>query len=177
MIVVVGLGANLGDRRATLSEAIARLTGLPGVVSHRVSALYETEPVGGPPQPPYLNAAVALGIEGDPSPRALVDALLGIERDLGRVRSGERNAPRTVDLDLLWIDGPPSADERATVPHPRLHERPFALAPLVDVVPDARDAEGVRYADRLARLDRSGIRRIEADPGRADGSEPPPRNS
>ncbi len=177
MLVVVGLGANLGDRRATLREAIARLTCLPGVVAHRVSSLWETEPVGGPPQPAYLNAAIALELDHEVSSRALVDTLLAVERDLGRTRSGERNAPRTLDLDLLWTDGDPSEDARATVPHPRLHERPFALAPLVDVVPDARDAHGVLYADRLARLDRSGIRRIVDDPWPAETSDPPPRNS
>jgi len=108
------------------------------------SRVYETEPVGGPPQPLYLNAAAALDFEGEPL--ALLEALLALERDFGRVR-GVRNGPRTLDLDLLWIPGRSVAHERLVVPHPRLHERAFALAPLLDVAPDAADPRtGRRYA-------------------------------
>ena len=159
MIAVVGVGSNVGDRAAHLREAIEQLTMLAGVRASRTSPIYETAPVGGPPQGDFLNAAVRLELDPPRSARSLVAALLAIEEQLGRVRT-ERFAPRTIDLDLLWTDGPPSAHDDATVPHPRLHERAFALQPLVDVAPEARAPDGTRYADLLARLDRSGIRAL-----------------
>lgn len=162
MRVVIGVGANLGDRLATIAAAVQRLSQLPGVTSVHRSALFETEPVGGPPQPPFLNGAVLVELVSPVAPATIVEWLLAIERDLGRVRGPVRNAPRTLDLDLLWTDGPPSDEPSAIVPHPRLHERPFALAPLVDVAPDARDPAGVLYAVHLQGLDRSGIRRFDA---------------
>jgi len=159
VIAVVGIGANLGEREASIAAALQRIAHLPGIRAWKASPLYETEPVGGGPQPKYLNAAVRLEIDPPRSARSLVAALLAVEHDLGRVRT-ERNAPRTIDLDLLWIDGVTSDHPDARVPHPRLHERPFALAPLIDVAPDARAPDGELYADKLARLDRSGIRRL-----------------
>jgi 2-amino-4-hydroxy-6-hydroxymethyldihydropteridine diphosphokinase len=158
VIAVVGLGANLGDREASLRAAIDRLIALPGVVHGVVSPFYETAPVGGPPQSDFLNAAVRLEIDPPRSARSLVSALLAIEHEMGRVR-GERFGPRTIDLDLLWIDGPASAHPDAIVPHPRLHERAFALMPLLDVVPTARAPDGTPYSKILERLDRDGIRR------------------
>jgi 2-amino-4-hydroxy-6-hydroxymethyldihydropteridine diphosphokinase len=99
--------------------------------------------MGGPPQPEYLNAAVLLAFDG--APLELLDALLAIEARLGRVRA-ERWGPRTIDLDLLWIDGVAVEDARLEVPHPRLRERAFALVPLLEVAPEARDPRtGVRY--------------------------------
>lgn len=117
--------------------------------------MYETDPVDAPP-PSYLNAAVLLtcGLE----PEDLMKKLLGIEALMGRVRS-ERNAPRTIDLDVLWIDGLALATASLVVPHPRLLERPFALAPLLDVAPDARDPLTKRaYTD--VPCDRRGLRRF-----------------
>jgi 2-amino-4-hydroxy-6-hydroxymethyldihydropteridine diphosphokinase len=160
MRAVIGVGANLGDRLGTIAAAAARLAELPGVTGVHRSPLYETTPVGGPPQPQFLNGAFLVELVSPVAPTAIVEWLLAIEQDLGRVRGPERNAPRTLDLDLLWTDGPPSDEPSAIVPHPRLHERPFALAPLVDIVPDARDPAGVPYAVHLAGLDRSGIRRF-----------------
>jgi 2-amino-4-hydroxy-6-hydroxymethyldihydropteridine diphosphokinase len=160
MKVVIGVGANLGDRRATIAEAVRRLVALPGVTSHRVSSAWETAPVGGPPQPNFMNGAVMLTFEPAKSVRSIVSALLAIEAELGRVRGEQRNEPRTLDLDLLWTDAQPSDHPDATVPHPRLHERPFALAPLLEVCPDARDSAGILYRDHLAGLDSSDIRRL-----------------
>lgn len=163
MIAVVGVGSNLGDREATIRAAIDRLAKLPGIVEWNASSIYETEPVGGPAQPKYLNAAVRLVIDPPRSARSLVAALLAIEHEMGRVRT-ERNAPRTIDLDVLWIDGTTSDHPDAIVPHPRLHERAFALMPMLDVVPDARAPDGELYAQKLARLDRSGVLRLSGTP-------------
>ena len=157
MRVVIGVGGNLGDRWSNVDVAIDRLAALPGVVALRRSRWFETDPVGGPEQPQFLNGAVLLELDREVAPVDLVAELLSIERDLGRVRA-ERNGPRLIDLDVLWTDGAPSADPRAVVPHPRLSERAFALAPLVDLVPDARDPHGVLYADHLARVGMAGIR-------------------
>jgi 2-amino-4-hydroxy-6-hydroxymethyldihydropteridine diphosphokinase len=152
MRVVVGLGSNLGDRRGTLASAVAQLARLGRVQA--VSRCYETEAVGAP-GPRYLNAAVLL--ESPLEPPALLDALLGIEAAHGRERR-ERWAPRTLDLDVLWIDGLACSDERLTVPHPALASRSFALLPLLDVAPEAIDpATGARYADLAGRLDVGGI--------------------
>lgn len=131
--VVIGLGANLGDRLATMREAARRIDAVAKVVAR--SRVYETAPVG-PPQPDYLNAAVLVSTQGPPL--SLFDCLLAIERDLGRTRL-ERWGPRTIDLDVLWIDGLTVDEERLTVPHPRLSLRAFAIAPLLDVAPGAVD--------------------------------------
>jgi 2-amino-4-hydroxy-6-hydroxymethyldihydropteridine diphosphokinase len=144
---VIGLGSNLGDRRALLAEAVRALSAL-GTLG-RVSPLYETAPVG-PPQPMFLNAALSLTTEL--LPLALLDALLDVERRLGRVRL-ERWGPRLVDLDILWIAGAAFDSPRLTVPHPELRRRAFALRPLLDVRPDATDPrDGVSYLDVLAGL-------------------------
>ncbi len=150
---VVGLGANLGDRLATMRAALAELRARTRVTA--TSRVYATAPVG-PPQPEYLNAAAL--VEWDGSADALLDALLTIERRLGRVRR-ERNGPRVIDLDVLWIEGLAIETERLTVPHPRLSERAFALVPMLDVVPGAGDPRtgepyvappgDVRLADEL----------------------------
>ncbi len=124
----ISLGSNLGDREATIRAAIAAL---PGVVA--VSELRETEPVGVVDQPRFLNGAARL--ETELSARQLLDTLLAVERELGRERR-ERWGPRTIDLDLL-LYGSETVDEPGlTVPHPRLHERRFALEPLAELDPE-----------------------------------------
>lgn len=158
MRAVIGVGGNLGDRFANIERAIEHLQRLPGVRSIKRSRWYETEPIG-PPQPMFLNGAVLLELD-DLSAVTLIDHLLTIERALGRVRN-HRNGPRTIDLDILWTDAPPSTDPRAVVPHPRLPERAFALAPLVDLVPEALDPQGIAYTDHLARLGMNGVREVE----------------
>jgi 2-amino-4-hydroxy-6-hydroxymethyldihydropteridine diphosphokinase len=130
---VIGFGANLGDRLATMRAACAALARAGTLLA--TSHVYETAPIG-PPQPRYLNAAALLQYAGTPD--ALLDTLLGIEQSLGRVRV-ERWAPRTVDLDILWIEGRVVDTERLVVPHPRLHERAFAVVPLLELVPHAID--------------------------------------
>jgi 2-amino-4-hydroxy-6-hydroxymethyldihydropteridine diphosphokinase len=127
----VGLGSNLGDRADTLRRALELLEAEPGIAVVAVSSLRETDPVGYVDQPPFLNAAAE--VETELQPRDVLDRLLAVERTLGRVREGPRFGPRTIDLDLL-LYGEESLDEPGlTVPHPRLHERRFALEPLAEL--------------------------------------------
>lgn len=156
MDAVVGLGANLGDPRAALAWAVGELHGIGRVAA--VSALHETDPVG-PPQPIFLNAAVRLDAPLEPG--ALLALLLGVERRAGRIRA-ERFGPRILDLDLLWAEGVRLETESLILPHPRLRERAFALVPLLEVAPDARDpATGERLTEWLARLSPGGVRRVD----------------
>jgi 2-amino-4-hydroxy-6-hydroxymethyldihydropteridine diphosphokinase len=129
----VGLGANLGPREVTLLRAADMLAAADGVAVVAVSQLRETEPVGLVEQPPFLNGAVAL--DTSLTARALLDLLLEIERSLGRVRN-ERWGPRTVDLDLLVYGAERVDEDGLHVPHPRLHERRFALEPLAELDPE-----------------------------------------
>jgi 2-amino-4-hydroxy-6-hydroxymethyldihydropteridine diphosphokinase len=129
----VSIGSNLGDRDAQLALALRRLAALPDTVVASVSPVFETDPVGPPPQGPYLNTVAKLrtGL----APRALLAALLAIEDAAGRVR-GVRNAARTLDLDLL-LHGDSVVDEPGLVlPHPRMAERHFVLEPLAALAPD-----------------------------------------
>ena len=145
----VGLGSNLGDRMAILDTAVRVLDADEQTHVMAVSRVYETEPVGGPEQGPYLNAVAVL--ETDRSPHELLELLLATEDGLGRVRS-ERWGPRTADLDLLLYDGPPIDDPGLVVPHPRLTERGFVLVPLVDADPVAALPDGTTAFETLARL-------------------------
>lgn len=150
--VVVALGANLGDPVATLSAAVGRLRETPGLAVVAVSDLVETDPVGGPDQPAYLNA-VLLGTWDGP-PRDLLRAFHALEADLGRTRE-VRWGPRLLDLDLIQVGEPGgrsevlSRDEALTVPHPRAHERAFVLVPWHQVAPDAHLRMGSRWSDPI----------------------------
>jgi 2-amino-4-hydroxy-6-hydroxymethyldihydropteridine diphosphokinase len=146
----VGVGTNLGDRAAMIRAAIEQLRLEQGIEVVAVSSTRETDPVGLFEQPRFLNAAVAL--ETELSARELLDRLLGIERRLGRTRAGPRFGPRTIDLDLL-VYGDARIDEPGLeVPHPRLHERLFALEPLADLDPDLVVPGHGRLADLVAGL-------------------------
>jgi 2-amino-4-hydroxy-6-hydroxymethyldihydropteridine diphosphokinase len=125
----IGLGSNLGDRRAMIAGALDRLK------PRRVSSIVETEPWGLRNQPRFLNAVAE--IETDLEPDALLDRLLDAERGLGRVRQ-EKWGPRTIDLDLLLYDDRRVSSDALTVPHPHLHERRFVLEGLAELCPDRR---------------------------------------
>jgi 2-amino-4-hydroxy-6-hydroxymethyldihydropteridine diphosphokinase len=129
----VGLGANLGDREASLRTAVDRLAATPGIRLVAASSFRETDPVGFVDQPRFLNGAVA--VETDLSPSDLLGALLAVERSLGRTREGPRFGPRTIDLDLLVYGDETVEEPGLTVPHPRLAERAFALEPLGELNP------------------------------------------
>ncbi len=150
MRAYVGLGGNVGDRRSYLRLAVERLRAEPDVEVVAVSRMRETDPVGYRDQPRFLNAVAAL--ETPLAPRALLDRLLAIARALGRERTGPRDGPRTIDLDLL-VHGDKTVDEPGlVVPHPRLGERRFALEPLVELDPELVLPDGRRAADLLAAL-------------------------
>ncbi len=141
MQAVIGFGANLGDRLGTMRAALAELS--RAAVVAQTSRVYETAPVGGPSQPEFLNAAALVVPAG--TALDLLDAMLAVEARLGRHRR-ERWGPRAIDLDILWIAGQIVDTPRLVVPHPALRDRAFALVPLLDLVPDARDPRtGERY--------------------------------
>jgi 2-amino-4-hydroxy-6-hydroxymethyldihydropteridine diphosphokinase len=133
----IGLGSNLGDRVRNINEAVTALARLGSLV--RVSSLYETAPIGGPEQGPYLNAVAV--IDTDLGARELLEGCLDIERAAGRERR-ERWGPRTLDLDVLLYGVLPIADDDLLVPHPRLTERRFVLEPLLEVWPEAALPDG-----------------------------------
>lgn len=155
----VGLGANLGDAVATIRAAIDALARLPDTHLLQASRLYRTPAWGVIAQPDFINAVAVLDT-GLPA-RALLDALLDIERAGGRVRiDGERWGPRTLDLDVLLYGDSIIEEPGLRVPHPYLHERAFALLPLLDAWPDAvipgigpaRDCEAAMAADGIEPL-------------------------
>lgn len=138
--VFIGLGANLGDRKAALRDALAALGQMPAITVVRVSPLYGSAPVdaGGPD---YLNAVAELATTL--TPQALLQALQTIEQAAGRERP-YRNAPRTLDLDILWFGDRVIDTPELTVPHPRMAERAFVLRPLADLVPQRVDAAALQ---------------------------------
>lgn len=154
MRAYIGLGANLGDRQATISRALRLLGEADGVDVMAVSTLRETEPWGPVEQPPFLNGAAA--VETTLGPHELLGLLLSVEQRLGRLRDGERYGPRTIDLDLLLYDNIELDEPGLTLPHPRLHERLFALEPLAEVAPDAVVPGRGTAAQLLAALESGG---------------------
>jgi 2-amino-4-hydroxy-6-hydroxymethyldihydropteridine diphosphokinase len=135
----LGLGSNLGDRLVYLQLGVDRLDAERRVRVDDVSSVYETAPVGGPPQDPYLNVAVRVATTA--SPRGLLRACHRVEQAAARVRT-VRWGPRTLDVDVLLYDDRQISTRRLVVPHPRLVERPFALIPLIEVAPGATLPDG-----------------------------------
>ena len=148
----VGIGANLGDREGTIRAALTRLDATPAITVAAVSTLRETDPVGYVDQPRFLNGAAALDTQL--APRDLLDALLETERELGRIRGeGPRFGPRPIDLDLLLYGDVVLAEPGLVVPHPRLHERLFALQPLAELEPALVVPGRGAVTDLIARLE------------------------
>jgi 2-amino-4-hydroxy-6-hydroxymethyldihydropteridine diphosphokinase len=130
-LAYIGLGSNLGDREGTIRRALELLSAGDDIEVTAVSSLEETDPVGYEDQPRFLNGAAALRTELPP--RELLERMFAVERQLGRIRTGPRFGPRTIDLDLL-LYGQESIDEPGLrIPHPRLAERRFVLEPLVEL--------------------------------------------
>jgi 2-amino-4-hydroxy-6-hydroxymethyldihydropteridine diphosphokinase len=139
----VGLGSNLGDRWAHLRRAVDQLRAGNRAPVTAVSSVYETEPMGGPDdQGPYLNLVVELAVAPGADPYRLLEECRRLEAAAGRVRA-TRWGPRTLDADVLWIDGVTIEDPDLTVPHPRWRDRRFVLAPLRELAPDLVDAAAV----------------------------------
>jgi 2-amino-4-hydroxy-6-hydroxymethyldihydropteridine diphosphokinase len=132
-IAYLGLGSNLGDRLANLQRAVELLVAWPSLRVERSSRVYETEPVGGPPQPEYLNAVVE--VQTVLSPQDLLAACMDVEQRMGRVRA-ERWGPRVIDIDVLTYDQEEVDEPDLVVPHPRMEERAFVLVPLLELDPD-----------------------------------------
>jgi len=147
-LAYIGIGSNLGDREATIHDALELLRERVRVVS--VSSLRETEPWGVADQPRFVNGAVA--VETELGARDLLDTLLELERQLGRTREGERWGPRTIDLDLLLYGDAEIDEPGLAVPHPRLHEREFVLEPLAELDPALRIPGRGAVAGLLAGL-------------------------
>jgi len=143
--VFLGVGANLGDRLATLQRAVGLLAER-GVRTVACSRVWATEPLGGPPdQPEFLNVVVEIDPD-EMSPTEVLAAANAVEAELGRVRE-VRWGPRTIDIDVLLWDDLRSEDPALTIPHPRMHERAFVVLPLLDLDPDLRLPDGRRLVE------------------------------
>lgn len=153
----IALGANLNDPAAQVKAGFAALAALPDTKLVAQSSLYRTAPVGYADQPDFINAVAA--IETRLAPRALLDALLAIETQYGRVREFP-NAPRTLDLDVLLYEAREVHEYGLTIPHPRMHERAFVLAPLAEIAPDCVVPGRGAVGALLKNVDRSGVARI-----------------
>lgn len=156
---VVGLGANLGDTVAALTAAREALAALPATLLVKASSLYRTAPVGYSDQPDFLNAVcwfkTGLG------PWAFAEAVFALERDLGRVRTGVRNGPRVIDIDLLYFGGACEPGPILQLPHPRFHERAFVLYPWREIMPDFGVPGVGRIADLCAAVQDQRTERLE----------------
>jgi 2-amino-4-hydroxy-6-hydroxymethyldihydropteridine diphosphokinase len=153
MKAYLGLGSNLGDRLANLRKAVALLDAVDGVDVTRSSRVYESDPVGGPEdQPEFLNVVVEVDVTSDV--RALLGVCIDVEREMGRVRD-QRWGPRNIDVDILTFGSERVDEEDLTVPHPRMHERLFVLAPLLELDADP-PLPGGRHALTMS-LDRVDV--------------------
>jgi 2-amino-4-hydroxy-6-hydroxymethyldihydropteridine diphosphokinase len=153
----IALGANLEDPVVQVRAGLAALATLPDTQLLMQSSLYRTAPVGYADQPDFINAVAA--VDTELSPRELLDALLAIELNHGRVRQFA-NAPRTLDLDVLLYDDVEVNESGLTIPHPRMHERVFVLAPLAEIAPLCEIPGHGRVSELLRSLDPQGVTRL-----------------
>ena len=158
----LGLGSNIGDRRAHLEDAVAALPGR-GVEVRASSSVYETEPVGLVlDQRMFFNAC--LRVETALEPEALLDACKAVERELGREHGGIRHGPRTIDIDVLLLDDRSYTSERLSLPHREVRSRRFVLVPLLELDPALALPGGERVADLLADLPEVQAVRVAGPP-------------
>jgi 2-amino-4-hydroxy-6-hydroxymethyldihydropteridine diphosphokinase len=143
----VGIGSNVGDRIQFVRDAVGQLNSTNGIEITATSSLYETSPIGGPPQRSYVNMVVRLQTSLDP--RQLLEICQGVEHRLGREESDIRWGPRVVDLDILSFDDTKISEPDLEIPHPRMTGRRFVLIPLLEIDPEATDPWGGRYQDVL----------------------------
>ncbi len=155
---LLGLGGNLGDVRSTLEQAVAALCDGRNVQLVARSSDFRTAPWGVTDQPPFVNMAIV--IETTLTPHALLDRVLRVEAMFGRDRSREQRwGPRILDIDIIVFDALEIEEAGLILPHPRLFERAFVLAPLAEIAPDRR-IKGVTIADALARVDQTGVEKL-----------------
>lgn len=150
-VAYVGIGSNVGERSTFCRAAVQALGELSGVELTRVSSLYETSPLGGPPQRSFINLVVRL--ETDLDPRGLLEACQMVERRLGREPSDIHWGPRVVDLDILLFGEEKVNEPDLEIPHPRVTQRRFVLVPLLEIDAQAADPWGALYADYLAEAE------------------------
>ena len=154
--VVYSIGSNLGDRLGNVQGAVDALRDTPDVIVVDVSSVYETKPVGGPPDSPlFLNIVVIA--ETTLEPRTLVERAFAIEDAFGRIRAGERWGPRTLDVDLIMVGNAVVDQEDLKLPHPLAHERAFVLVPWYEIDPTAEIIGKGAIGDLLVQADKSGV--------------------
>lgn len=160
-VAYIALGSNLGDRLRLVTEALGLIDTAPGVRVARASSVWETEPVGVTEQPVFVNAAAELVTTLEPM--ALLEVLMAVERALGRDRAQSvRWGPRLIDLDLLLFGARRIATDALEVPHPRMLERAFVLAPLVELAAEVvHPVAGQTLGALSARVSDDGVRRVE----------------
>lgn len=156
---VIALGSNLGNKIENINAAVRAIARLSEVKILKASSVYETEPVGCEECDKYYNAAIL--VETDASPALLLGECLGIEAAMGRHRT-KKNEPRIIDLDLILYEGYKSETYELTVPHPRILERAFVMAPLLELYPSGR-APGLFFAPHLRDVGMDGVRKIEKE--------------
>ena len=147
----IGIGSNVGDRQIFCRRAVDALSSTPGIHVTATSSLYETSPIGGPPQRSFINMVAR--VETDLNPRGLLKACKLIEKALGREPSEIRWGPRVVDLDILLYGDEKIVEPDLEIPHPRLWSRRFALVPLLEIDPDIADPREGRFADSLSEAE------------------------
>ena len=157
----IALGSNLGDSRAILEAAISILAAIPGISLLTISSWYQTQAVGGAPQPDYINGCALVQVTLPP--QVLLETLLAIEAQKGRIRT-ERWGARSLDLDLLLYDDLILDTPTLTIPHPRMRERAFVLVPLAEIAPNWIDpVTGKAIAELVKAVDCTGVRKLVID--------------